>query len=318
MFYRVFPEIILILLFYLGCIPIGYTQSREKDEARKIQIDSIFKAAEASGLNTSDVLQYDYFFTDDAEKQLEALSQRLVKDSFETIGIIRVSPKTWRLQVRKNEKHSRQSLFEFEEKLRRLAYNFIVQDYSGFSISHTRVNGLIVPDDEFISFIHSLDDSTLYSVALDMIQRKKYSRALIAFDESINRQYKEDTSHFQLGNALVATNEFVKGIEHWEKARNLNPQYLEAFLNLGNIFFENSHFNRALYNFKKADELRLNNDDILYHISKCLLQLERYNEAFRYAKRAVKLNPKNVFAKSLLKILKQPAIKKLRKKYPDK
>jgi hypothetical protein len=62
MFYRVFPEIILILLFYLGCIPIGYTQSREKDEARKIQIDSIFKAAEASGLNTSDVLQYDYFF----------------------------------------------------------------------------------------------------------------------------------------------------------------------------------------------------------------------------------------------------------------
>ena len=84
-------------------------------------------------------------------------------------------------------------------------------------------------------------------------------------------------------------------------------------MNLGTILFENSHFNRSLYNFQEADTIKPNDDQILYHIAETLYMLERYNESYSYAKRAVKINRKNVYAKSLLKMLKQPPIRKLRR-----
>ena len=242
------------------------------------------------------------------------MNEKLVNDSFETISLEPIEAKKWRLHVKRNEIHSRETLYDLEKRFGWLTYNFLVDDYNGFTITPADINAFIVPGEKFIPFIKSLWNDQLFNAATDLIRKKAYDRALVAFQESIDRHFKEDTSHFQLGNALVATNEYVLGIEHWEQARNINPQYLEAFMKLGVIFFENSHFNRALYNFKKADAIKPNNDDILYNISKCLLQLERYNESYEYAKRAVKLNPKNEFVKGVLKILKTPAIRKIRKK----
>lgn len=310
------------VLFIFGIARHSYAQTSKlsKEELRKVQIDSIFDEAESRGLKSTELLRYDYYFSGHIKNQLVSLQERLAKDSFETISLVPAiiarepaEKVRWHLHVKQNGIHSRETLADLEKRFRRLMYTFLVDDYNGFSIAPVDVNALLIPDDQFLVFIKTLDNEPLFIVASDLIRKKSFDRAILAFRECGDRPYKEDTSAFQMGNALVATNEFVNGIAQWERARNLNPHYLEAFLKLGILFFENSHFSRSLYNFQKADALKPDDDEILYHISKCLLQLKRYNESYKYASRAVRLNPKNEFAKGVLDILKQPQIRKLRK-----
>jgi len=202
--------------------------------------------------------------------------------------------------------------------MRWLVYKFLIDQYEGFTISTPETEVLSIPDEEFVSSVKSLESEPLFVAGKTLVRKKSYDRAMVTFQECIDRHYKEDTSNYYMGIALVATGEFVKGIEHWEAARDLNPRYLDAYIQLGNIFFENSHFNRALYNFQEADTLKPNDDFILYNISKTLLQLERYNASYDYAKRALKINRKNIYIKGVLDILRQPKIRKLRREFPEK
>ncbi|MFZ1675716.1 MAG: ribonuclease E inhibitor RraB [Saprospiraceae bacterium] len=314
-----FLKSIILTMLVTGYAFYGHAQSRHlsKKEIRTARIDSIFSKAESDSLHTSGVLRYDYYFSNATAGQLKKMSEKFERDSFETIILETKDSKEWRMVIMKNEIHSRQSMLRTDKRMKSLAYQFIIDHYDGFMISKPLLNPLKVSDASFSSFIKSLDNDALFTSADYLISHAAYDRSMLAYQESIDRHFKEDTSQFQMGNALVAKNKLVKGIERWEAARNLNPLYLDAYLKLGKIFYENLHFNRSLYNFQKAVALEPDNDLILYQIGETLYQLGRYNESYTYVKRAVVLNRKNVFAKSLLDILDQPEIKKLRKQFPD-
>ena len=311
---------LLISIFLVGITFPAFGQGREfsKQDLRTMAIDSIFDQTESRGLDTKSKLRYDLYFSDLTKEQLTDLLAKLEKDTFEMVFIRPEGDKNWLLRVKKNEVHSRESMIEWDKRIRKMTYSFLVDDYLGFSISPADINAFAVPKEKFVSFLRSLDNETLFNVASNLISGNANDRAILAFGECIERRYKVDTSNFQRGNAYVATNDLVQGIEHWEQARNFNPAYTEAFMKLGIIFFENSHFNRSLYNFQKAEVLKPEDDEILYYVSKCLLQLKRYHESYEYAIRARELNPKNEFVKGVIDILNQPHIRKLRKQPPEK
>ena len=304
-----------LILLVTGTLFLCQAQSQQvsKKELEEIKIDSIFDQAGLHLSGTNQRLRYDYYFIDREKEPLEELKEKLVKEAFEIITLEQTEKKKWQLQAMQHQTHTRESIHEMDKHMKGLAYRFLVDQYIGFTISAADIDALKVPDEEFVPFIKSLEDDELYKVANDLLKKKSYDKAMVGFSESIDRHYKEDTASLLMGNALIATNEFVKGIEYWEQARNLNPLYLEAYLKLGIIFYENSHFKQSLYNFQEADTIKPNDDQILYHIAETLYMLERYNESYTYAKRAVKLNRKNVYAKDLLKMLRQPHIRKLRK-----
>ncbi|MBK9983981.1 MAG: tetratricopeptide repeat protein [Saprospiraceae bacterium] len=314
-----FLRSIILTMLIVGFVLHGHAQSghQSNSEIRASRIDSIFSKAESDSLRTSGVLRYDYYFSNATPGQLKKMSEKFERDSFETIILQTNEGREWRMTIMKNEIHSRQSMLRTDKKMRSMAYQFIIDRYDGFMISKPLQNPLNVSEDSFGSFINSLDNEALFTSANYLISHAAYDRAMLAYQESINRHFKEDTSQYQMGNALVAKNKLVKGIERWETARNLNPKYLDAYLKLGKIFFENSHFNRALYNFEKADAIDSDNDQILYQLSETLYKLGRYNASYQYAERAVRLNHKNVFAKSMVDILDQPDLKKLRKQFPQ-
>ena len=293
-----------------------YAQSQHvsKKEVRVIQVDSIFNQAELQLGGTNQRLRYDYYFTDRDKEQLQDLSEKLTNDSFEIISLGQLEKKKWQLQAMKHQMHTRESIHEMDKHMKNLAYRLLVDNYDGFTITTADIDALKIPDEEFVAFTKSLEDELLFKVANDLLKRNSYDKAMVPLRESIDRHFKEDTANLLMGNALIATNEYVKGIEYWEEARNINQKYLEAYKKLGTILFENSHFNRSLYNFQEADTIKPNDDQILYHIAETLYMLERYNESYAYAKRAVNINPKNVYAQDLLDMLKQPQIRKLRKK----
>lgn len=282
-----------------------------------VKIDSTFTHYEKLGFNTKERLKYIYHFADRDLEPVVALGNDLQEDSIEVINITK-SNNRWYLAAFENNIYSRQAMSEKEKTLRWQMFKFKVDHYGGFAIATADVVFFDVDADQFLPFLKSLNNIDLFNVGMRLDKIKDYQRSMFAFDELIKREYKPDTSHYKMGASLIGTKEYVEGIKNWEKAIQLNPDYLEAHMQLGMIFFENSHWKKAHLHFKEAERIKPNDDVILYHLAKSLIKLERYNEAYATIQRAVKLNPKNVFAKGVMKSLKTPSIRKLRKMHPEK
>ena len=304
-----------IAILISGLSLASFSQSPIHGKETTSRIDSIFRQAEAANLNTSGMLRYTFSFTDVRKDFLEDFAMRLTLDSMEAIGIVSKG-KEWQLHVMQNAVHSRESIQRLEKKLRWIKFKFLIDDYDGFTIGPADIDALAVPAELFLPFVKELDNEDLFSVSERLLHQKSYTRALVALSEGLERKYKLDTTHYHYGTALIATDEYEKGIHQWEQAVNVNPNYLDVFLDLGSILYDNSHFRQALTNYKKADALQPNNDQILYLIAETLYQMKRYNEAHVYAKRSVKLNRDNVFAKGLVKMLKRPHVRKQMKENP--
>lgn len=284
---------------------------------REVIIDSIFTSYKDQGILTSQRLKYLYRFSDRLLDPLEALSEALEKDTIETISIL-AKGKKWEMTAFRNEIHSPQSLARLEIKLKRMAYLYKVDRYVGFQILPADIDISQLSTDKFYPFILSLSNDDLFNVAKRLNKINEHDKALITLQELINRKFKSDTAFFLMGSSLIATNEYIKGIEHWKKAVELNAEYFDAYMELGQVFFENSHWKQSYANFKEADRLKPNNDIVLYNLAKSLIKLQRYNEAYAVIKRAVKLNPRNKYAAGVLRSLNTPQMRKLRKESPGK
>ena len=312
-----YPKLLLILSSFILVSNSSAQVRLSKKELQQAAIDSVFDQAEITGLNPAQKLKYIYLFSARSRIPIMELAQDLEKDTIEVISMYQ-SGNTWHLSAFKNEILSRQSMIDRETDMRWRGFKFKVDDYLGFRILPADIDIAAVPNDLFFPFILSLEDQDLFNVAIRLDKIKDHPKSLLAFQELVERNFNPDTSYFKLGSALVATHEYVEGIERWEKAVELNPDYLESHMQLGIIYYENSHWKQAHAHFKEAERIKPNDDVILYHLARSLIKVERYNEAYTTIRRALKLNPKNEFAKGVFKSLKSPAIKKLRKKFPTK
>ncbi len=315
---RLFPSFLLAMfLFFTGCSfnVSSQTNRLSERESREARIDSVFSQAEKNNLNTAGTLRYEYFFRDERKEFVEDFAESLVKDSFEIIGLYQ-KEKEWQLRVMRNEKLSRASVEKQERKFRWLKFKFLIDHYDGFTIWPADLVPEKVPQEEFIGYANALDDQELFWVADRLLYLKSYPKALVAWQKVVDRNVYPDTSNYKYGSTLIATNEYVDGIELWEKAVAINPHYVEVYMDLGKIYYENSHWNKALLNFQKADVLNPNNSQILYHVAETLFQLGRYNESHTYSKRSVKLDRDNDYARSLLRMHNLPSVRKARKANP--
>lgn len=319
-----FPHpIVTFLLFILPPLTglpvtlLAQNKKPSRSELNKIRIDSIFKAAEQNELNTKGVLRYEFYFSDHDEDRFPEFSERMKKDSFES-DVLHESEKTWYLTLFKNATYSRESIFDVERKLRGLKYRYYIDHYAGFSIHAADPNPVAVPIGQYSTYLQSLSDEQLFWVGKRLLDLKLYDKALFALEVGVQRQYKQDTATYHYGLAFVATNEPNDGINQWKKAVKLNTEYLEVFLALGKIHFENGYFEKALEYYQRADTLHPNDSQILLHNGETLYALEQFNQSYSYAMRSYDLDSKNVFTRSLLKLLNEPRVKYLRRKFPEK
>lgn len=311
-----FSHIILVAVLLFSIRLPAFAQKAKADDRVQF-IDSIYLAAERTGLHTDSLLRFEFYFSDPDSNVLRKLSARLVQDTFEVIDIV-PQGNNWKLRMTRHLQLSREAMEKLDARLRWLRYSFLADEYLGFAIKPRDPDPTSIPESAFHEYIYALSDDVLYWVSLRLVQIKNYPRAMVALHESLDRQVNADTIHFHLGNVLVATNEFNEGMAHWQEALRINPQYLEAHMRYAQLLFTNGFFKRALEHYQKADAIKPNDASILYHIAETLYHLGRYNESLTYAKRSRSLDKKNVYTKSLIKLLKEPAIKRLRRIYKDK
>jgi tetratricopeptide (TPR) repeat protein len=312
-----FPHCLYFLLPLLLAgwfhFPVAGQQKMKAKDERTFLIDSIYEVAERSGLSADSVLRYEFYFADPDTVVLRKLATRLEQDTFEFISILPAG-KAWKLGMTKHLRINRGAMEKLDARLRWLRYSFLADDYLGFTIKPRDPDPLAIDDSMFHAYVSGLPDAELYWVSNRLVQVRSYPKALVALQEGLARNIYPDTMNYQLGTVLVATNEFNDGMEYWDVALRINPDYLEAHMDYAGLLFTNGFFRRALEHYQKADQIKPNDAFILFHIAETLFHLERYNESLAYARRSYSLEKKHVYTKSLIRLLKEPRIRYLRKK----
>ncbi len=119
------------------------------------------------------------------------------------------------------------------------------------------------------------------------------------FIQLVNKSLKiKETAraYLYLGHANHMTLDSIgykKAIDHYEKALELNPEYVKAFVALGMSHRNNKNFKETITNLEKAINLNYENELIFNQIAEAKYQLGDHKGALIALKKAIKINPDN-------------------------
>ncbi|HJW29148.1 MAG TPA: hypothetical protein VJ508_07830, partial [Saprospiraceae bacterium] len=124
-------SVYVFLLAGLFSLPFNaYAQAQllSRKAQRHAYIDSIYHAAQARHLDTDAPLRYDFWFVDREKGTLTELTKRLTKDSFE-LESVKPAGKKWKMNLFINAAIPKASMNDLDKKLRRLRYDYLVDEY---------------------------------------------------------------------------------------------------------------------------------------------------------------------------------------------
>ncbi len=106
-------------------------------------------------------------------------------------------------------------------------------------------------------------------------------------------ELKESASnYFSIGYSFVEKSDYVKAIECFDKALELNPRNQEAWYNKGVCLGKLEKYEDAATCFDKALELNPRNQEAWYNKGLILRKLEKHEDAATCFDKALELNPK--------------------------
>jgi Flp pilus assembly protein TadD len=123
----------------------------------------------------------------------------------------------------------------------------------------------------FIYKIYFNNDKKLYYyyTGLSYCAEKDYSRALVLFEASANNGLDEYLLHYNIGVALLESNDLEAAEKAFHKAICLNNNLIAAYQNLAHIFMKRSDIHSAYRIIKTCNSLTSN--DELINMEKHLL-----------------------------------------------
>ncbi len=102
--------------------------------------------------------------------------------------------------------------------------------------------------------------------------------------------------HNNLGDALLQKGSVDKAITQYQKALEINPDYVEAHYNLGDALLQKGNVDEAIAHFQKALEIKPDFAEAHYNLGSALLQKGKVDEAITHFQRALQINPDYVEA----------------------
>jgi tetratricopeptide (TPR) repeat protein len=99
-----------------------------------------------------------------------------------------------------------------------------------------------------------------------------------------------------LGVALFEKGQLDDAVAQYEKALEINPNYVAAHYNLGNALFRKGQLDEAIAQFQKALEISPKNAEARINLGNAFLQKEQLDEAVGQFQQAVEINPNDAEA----------------------
>lgn len=106
-----------------------------------------------------------------------------------------------------------------------------------------------------------------------------------------NNEYFNAVQELERGNEYYSRGDYVKALEFYNHAIQLNPQSAEIYNNRGNAYAALGQYEKAVQDLKKASILANNRAEIHNNLGSVYLLLKLYNEAMQEYTTAIELNP---------------------------
>ena len=104
----------------------------------------------------------------------------------------------------------------------------------------------------------------------------------------------EAEEYYQKGMVFGQQGDADGAIECWQKAVELNPDYFQAWYDLGNAYYSGRNdFDSAYKYWQKALELKPDDNDVLYNLGNAYRERGEFDKAIDIYKKVIGKNPKD-------------------------
>lgn len=110
----------------------------------------------------------------------------------------------------------------------------------------------------------------------------------------------EAMRHHSKGTASMLSEKYEEAIVYFKKAIDLNPDFIEAYYNLGITYEKLDKHKDSVEALKKAIQLDPNRANAHYALGYAYYRLEKYDDAVVTFKQSIKIKPDSAFAHSKL------------------
>ena len=125
-------------------------------------------------------------------------------------------------------------------------------------------------------------------------QLKKYDSAISYFEEAIKLNPNFSEAYNNLGNTKKRVGKIDEAISCFEKAIQLKENNIEAYFNLANTYKENRYFNELIKIYEKILSFNKNDIKTLYNIGSAYLFLGDISKGKYYFEKIIKINKNHV------------------------
>jgi tetratricopeptide (TPR) repeat protein len=125
-------------------------------------------------------------------------------------------------------------------------------------------------------------------------QLKKYDSAISYFEEAIQLNPNFSEAYNNLGNTKKRIGKIDEAIFCFEKAIQLKENNIQAYLNLANIYKENKKFNKLIKIYEKILSFNQNDLKTLYNLGSAYLFLGNISKGKYYFEKIIKINSNHI------------------------
>lgn len=161
---------------------------------------------------------------------------------------------------------------------------------------------LLEAESLFCQIIESRPSDFVAWYSLGVIAQKNAdpAKGLECFDRAADLNPQYPATWYNRGVVLHALKKNIEALESYDRALLLNPQYAEAYINRGVILQEINRHAEALENYDRLLEFDPANDKALGNKGVILTEFKRYEEAIETLERLIAVNPDYDYARGLL------------------
>ncbi len=146
-------------------------------------------------------------------------------------------------------------------------------------------------------FQNSLDlfetPEVYYNVSLVYTRKGKTEEAMASVKKSIELDPEYAEAWNQLGNLYNTRNDLKEAAKHYEKAVNLNPGYVTALVNLGLVYTKLEEVEKGFEQFQLAVRIDPNNVEAHNNLGSLYLGQGKYDQAMLELQKALDIRPDN-------------------------
>ena len=125
-------------------------------------------------------------------------------------------------------------------------------------------------------------------------QLKKYDSAISYFEKAIQLNPNFSEAYNNLGNTKKRVGKIDEAIFCFEKAIQLKENNIEAYLNLANIYKENKKFNKLIKIYEKILSFNQNDLKTLYNLGSAYLFLGNISKGKYYFEKIIQINNNHI------------------------